>query len=252
MLETSLESIESSLSKSGKLLGSLCSLGSKSLLSVGLGSLSSGGNELCLLLGEGVQFVHESLVGQSIGLGGFTLDDMSRLDISEDSLNLVGVYDSGEISTLHNSSVESVSLLLSGSLHEVSEDGVESSEGRLGVDNESTEVTSGSELQDVESVDVANIDTLDVSSGLGNRVIIVVDNEGTLSHDISRVSVFAFTSSDFAGALDLIEIVINTKLGEDLEEVGCLLGGRESINDKRELSDGINGVSSGHDERGAG
>jgi hypothetical protein len=177
---------------------------------------------------------------------------MLRLHVTENGLNLIGVDDSGEISALHNSSVESVSLLLGRGVDEIAKDGVESSEGGFSVDNESTEVTSRGELQDVKSVDVANINTGDVSSSLGNIVIIItINEEGTLSHDISRVSVFANTGSDFLGGIHFGKIVINTKLAKDSEEFRGLLSSAKSINDKRELWDGINGVSTSHDERSA-
>jgi len=250
-LKTSLELGPLSVSS---LLGFLSILGSLSLeggLSGILRLLGSGGKELGLLLGEGVQFVHESLVGQSIGLGGLLGDGMLGFQVSKSSLNLIGVDDSGEISALHDSSVESVSLLLGGGIDEIAKDGVESGEGGFSVDNKSAEVTSRGELQNVESVDVANINTGDVSSGLGNVVIIIaINEEGTLSHDISRVSVFANTGSDFLGGSDLVEIIRDTELIEDLEEIGGLLL-VEAIDNHGELSNILDRVSTGHNERSA-
>jgi hypothetical protein len=70
-------------------------------------------------------------------------------------LNLIGVDDSGEISTVHDTSVESVVALLLGSSGMASEDVVESLESILGEDNESTEVSTWGKLEDVESVHVA-------------------------------------------------------------------------------------------------
>jgi hypothetical protein len=176
---------------------------------------------------------------------------MLGLHVTENGLNLIGVDDSREISALHNSSVESVSLLLGRGVDEIAKDGVESSEGGFSVDNESTEVTSRGELQDVKSVDVANINTGDVSSSLGNIVIIItINEEGTLSHDISRVSVFADTGSDFLGGSDLFEIISDTELLEDLEEIVSLLLVK-SINNHGELSNIFNGVSTSHNERSA-
>lgn len=172
--------------------------------------------------------------------------------VTEDSLNLIRVDDSGEVSALHNSSVKNVSLLLSRGVDEIAKDAVESGEGSLGVDNKSTEVTSRGELQDVKSVDIANINSGDVSSGLGNVLIsVVIDEEGTLSHDISGVSVFANTGSDFLGGSNLVEIIRDTELAKNLEEIGGLILVK-SIDNHWELSDIFNGVSTSHNERSAG
>lgn len=67
-----------------------------------------------------------------------------------------------------------------------SENGVKSLESILGEDGESTEMSSWGELEDVESTDMAGINTRQVSSGLLNvGGIVTIDDEWTLSHDVS-------------------------------------------------------------------
>jgi hypothetical protein len=156
-------------------------------------------------------------------------------DISKDALNRVGVNDSGKISAFHDWSVESVSLLLSGALSEVTEDAVEGSESRLGEDEESTKVTTWSQLEDVESVDVANVNTWQVASVLSEfTIIVVVDNKRTLAQDITGGSELTNTSSGVSVLLDLEELIVATELAESLEDI---LGGftSETVNNKWEL-----------------
>lgn len=195
--------------------------------------------------------MHKSLVGKRVLLGLIVDSLVSSLDITEDGLNLIGVDDSSKISTLHGGSVEGVTLLLGGGIDEIAKDGVERSESRFGEDNKSTEVTTGSELQYVESVDVADINTGDVSGSLGEVGFVVVDKEGTLSHDVSRVSVFANTSSDFLGRSNLGEVIRYTEFFKNGQKLRGLLGSIEAFNNHWEFSDVLNGVSTSHNKRSA-
>ena len=77
-----------------------------------------------------------------------------------------------------------------------SEDVVEGSEGVFGEDNESAEVTTWGELEEVESVDVAGIDTGEVAGGsLKVGVLVTVNNKGSLGELEARVSQFVETST---------------------------------------------------------
>ena len=70
----------------------------------------------------------------------------------------------------------------------------------MGPDDESTEGSSWGELEEVESVYVADVETNDVSSGFYYFLVVfvvVVYDEGTLSDDVSSVSVLAFSGSEF-------------------------------------------------------
>lgn len=78
-----------------------------------------------------------------------------------------------------------------------SEKEVESSEGASGENNESSEVTTWSKLNDVKSINVASVNTWKVSgSSLNLGGIISVDHEWSLLQDVSRVSVFSLTISE--------------------------------------------------------
>ena len=173
------------------------------------------------------------------------------LDFSKSGLNLVGVNNSSEVSTFHGGTVESVSSLLDTGLSGGSEDVVKSSEGGRSVDNESSEVTTRGELEEVKSVDVASVNSGQVSSVLVNvGIFIVEDKEGSLSHGESGVSEFTLTGSHVLGSTDSSKIGGGT---EGLESGEHGTGGlvRVKVGNHGEFGDGVNSVSSGENEGSA-
>lgn len=82
---------------------------------------------------------------------------------------------------------------------------VESLEGGPGPDDESSEVTSGGQLEEVQSVDVAGLNSGDVSGSLGDESVFVgEDNKGALSGLVSSVSIFSLSGPDFPGFSNLL------------------------------------------------
>jgi hypothetical protein len=78
-----------------------------------------------------------------------------------------------------------------------SENTVEGGEGTLGPDDESAELTSGGEFQKVQSVDVGNSDSWDVTeSGVEFGIFSSDDDQGTFTGGVSIVSPFSFSTSD--------------------------------------------------------
>lgn len=132
-----------------------------------------------------------------------------------------------------------------------SEDAVKGLESILGEDDKSSEVTTWGELEDVKSVDVASIDTWEVSGGLLHTGgLISVDNKWTLSHDVSGVSVFASSGSDLLGFSNLGEIITSSEALESSEKgLGVWKG--KVVNDKWELWDLVDVVTSSHNKWGA-
>jgi len=206
--------------------GSTCLILSSSLGSLGLevgGSLLMSGIFSCLselgsLVGEWVESQHQGLVLERVLLGLIVRAD-GVLDVSEFGLNLIRVYDPGEIGAGHDWTGESVSLLLVRWGRIGSEDRVELIESILGEDSESTEVTTWGQLEDVKSVDIASLNSWQVSSGLLHILGgIGMDDKWSLSHDVSGISVFSDTGSDFLGSLDLQEFVRDTEGVQSGEE----------------------------------
>lgn len=89
------------------------------------------------------------------------------LGVSDDGLDLIGVDDSGQIGVAHAGSVEGVSGFLGSVVFEGSEDGVQGFKSGGGVDDESTDLSTWGQLQNVESVDIADFDSWNVSNGSG-------------------------------------------------------------------------------------
>ena len=165
-------------------------LGLESSGFLGLSLLIHLGEELCLLLGEWVELEHHGLVGKWVLLG-LVMGSDRLSDLSELGLNLVRVDDSGKIGAGHNVSLEMVSRLLEGLVSVGSENGGEGLEGIGGENDESSKVSTWGELEDVKSVDVASVNTWEVSGGILDSLrLLGVDNEWSLSHDVSGVSVF--------------------------------------------------------------
>jgi len=157
-------------------------------------------------LGVGVESLHKGLVLKWVLVGGLGSEG-GGADSAELALDLVRVDDSGEISAGHLASVELISTLLDSLLSVGSEDLVEVGEGILGEDDESAEVATGGELEQVQSVDAASVNTWEVSGGsLEEGVLISVNNEGTLSQNEARVSHLVLTSTGGSALADSFEI----------------------------------------------
>lgn len=251
VFESLVESVVSS--SSGRFSGSLGlgSLGLEKGLSGGVSLGFNGGNELSLLLGEWVESVSDGSVGEWVLLG-LVVNSGVGLLLSKFGLNLIGVDDSGKISAGHDGSVEVISSLFEGSISVGTENSVKSSETTLGEDDESTEMSSWSELEDVESMDIASVNTWQVSSGSLEFIIsFVVDDKWSLSQDVSSVSEFTLTGSGVSGLSDLGEIIRDTEGGEGGEEG---FGGTisEVVDDEWELWDVLNEMTSSHNKRGNG
>jgi len=142
--------------------GSLGALGTSNLGSLVLegglagGVTGLGGNDLVGAgsLGEGVELLHHVAVLERVLLC-LVVETDGGLDSAELGLNLVRVDDSGKVGTVDGVTLELVSTFL-GSLNGVgAENVVEAGEGIGGEHDESSDVTTGGELEKVESVDVA-------------------------------------------------------------------------------------------------
>lgn len=133
-----------------------------------------------------------------------------------------------------------------------SEDGVKGGEGILGEDNESSHVSTWGQLEEVESLDVADINTWEVSSNLSHLLVFFTeDNEWTLLEDVLGVSVLSFSSSLLSFLSHSLEIGTSSQVLEGGEES---LGGInvEVVGNEWELWDILDSVTSGHDEWWAG
>jgi hypothetical protein len=167
------------------------------------------------------------------------------------ALDLIGVDDSGEVGAGHHGSAELEAALGGGSLAVGAEDAVELLEGVLGEDDESTEMTTRGELEEVESADVASVNAGQVAGSLlDERVLITVDDQGTAAEGEATGAHLALTVAELLGAADAGEVTGNTDVVEALEEGGGLLL-VERVNNERELGHIVDLVTASEHKRSA-
>ena len=212
-------------------LGSLSLQGSSSsIVSISL----SLGDKLCSLLGEWVQSEHHLSVLEWVLLA-LVAHVLSDSLLSELGLHLVGVNDSGEVSDGHLWSSELESALDNGLLSVGSKDLVELLEGVLGEDNESSEVTTWGELEEIESGDIAGVNSWEVSGGsLDDWVLIGVDDQRSLAESEASGSHLSLSWSHSLGFAGTGEIVSESEVSESGEHT---LGGvsLKGVNNEWEL-----------------
>jgi hypothetical protein len=234
LLQTFVQSLVASLTDSLLLAASFGVFlleGSKTVL---LGLLESLGLSGTLNLGVWVKFLHGSLVLQWVLLGR-SLDEWVALLLTELALNLIRVDDSGKISAGHHASVECVATLLDTSLSVGTEDFVQVLEGISSEDDESTEVTTWSKLQQVKSMNAAGVDTWEIAcDSLDVGVLVTVDNEWTLSHLEAGVSHLVETGTGSLAKTNTLHVCSGTNVVETSKES---LGGInvQGVNNKWEL-----------------
>lgn len=189
-------------------------------------------------LSVGVQVVHGLVVAQGVAL----LDVMSggiTLLGTDGGLNLVAVDHTADVGVGDFSTGEHVALLLDSAEPAGTEDVVEFLEGISSPNDEATNVSSGSELEEVESADVQGLNTWDVSDGAEKwDVVTLVDDEGTTAAAVAAVSELTETSADANGVDDLPDIGIGSDV---LQELNSLLGAFNSldlvVDDERKFGD---------------
>lgn len=247
LLETVGETHESGGTGGLVLAASLGSLDLKGGSAGLLASLNSLDLSIAQALGGGVKSLHGSLVGKRVLLasGGFVGVDALH---AEFALDLVRVNDSGEVSAGHHVSSELEARLDDGLLSVGTEDLVKSLKGVLGEDDESTEMTTRGELEEVKSVDVAGVDTGEVAGGVLDEVVLLtVDDQGTLTEAEAGVSELTLTGAHLLGGADAGEVAGTAEVVERLEELGGLLE-VEGVNNEGKLGDVLDSVTTGHDE----
>jgi len=178
------------------------------------------------------------------------VDSLVFSTVSDNALDGIGVDDLCDIRVGQDSSVEMVSRLFLSSNSVCSEDLVKSLEGRFSPDNESSEVTTWSQLSQVKSVDIADFNTWDVSnSSEEGDVLVVVDKEGTLTEFVSSVSELSFTSSDGLSVGNSFDVFVSTESLQEGNNISGLFNTFELvINNQWKVGDSANSVTSGRNE----
>lgn len=129
-------------------------------------------------------------------------------------------------------------------------DGVELLDGGRGPDDETTEVTTGGELKEVESVDGGGLDTGKVAEALDELLAVgssAVDDEGTAPLAVAAASELSLTSTELLRLLGLLNIGTSTDSLQETESTSSLGGRAESlgIDNERNLGNGSDLVTTG-------
>lgn len=170
------------------------------------------------------------------------------LDLSKLGLNLVGVNDSGEVSNVHAVSIELISTLLDALDTVGTKDVVEGFEGILGEDDESAEVTTWGELEEIKSVHVADINTWKVASGsLDTSVVVAVDDQRTLAEHEAGVPHLGLASASALLGASTMEVSSGaSELESGKETLGAV--DVEVVNNEGKFGDIIDSVTTGLNE----
>jgi len=159
--------------------------------------------------------------------------------VSDSALDGIGVDDLSNIRVGKDGSVEVVSSLAGGTNSVVAEDFIKGLEGRFSPDDESSEVTTRSELSEVKSVNVGNFNTGEISnSSEEGDVFVAVDKEGSSSESVSLVSELTLTRLDNLSVGNSFNIFVGT---ESLQEGNGILGLFKTfefiVNNQRKVGD---------------
>lgn len=130
-------------------------------------------------------------------------------------------------------------------------DRVEGSNGRLGPDDESTNVTTRGELEEVEGLDGAGLDTGDVLESPDDTLVLGVNDEGTPPLPVPPVPHLTLTGPDLPRVGNLGDVGVGSDSLEELDGSLGLLGGLDGRReDEGDLLDLLDPVASGEDKGG--
>jgi hypothetical protein len=240
----------------------------RAVLSVAVDLCLSGASLLAELGLSGLSALLVDASGSLTGESGTGLDDVEGLGVvegvvflgvvavdvplggSDGRLDLVGVDHAADVGVGDLVVGEGPALLLGARLGVGAEDVVELLEGAFSPDDESTDVASGGELEEVESADVSYLNSGDVPEGLQEGDIgSAVDDQRSTSASVSSVSELALSGADLDGVDDLLDISPGADVLEESDGFLSpfnLLGGVGD--DEGEFGDGVNSMSAGLDE----
>lgn len=188
-----------------------------------------------LLVAERVLLLDRTTLGLGLALGG--ADD--ALDFGAvDETSKIGLGDDG------GGDGEAALALV---------DGIEGLEGGRGPDDETSEVTTRGELEEVEGVDGRGLDAGDVAEARDQSLAIdlrVVDDERSAALAVAAATELTLTGTELPGVLDALEIGTGTDGLQEAESRSGLGAGLESLglNDEGNLGDLGDLVAAGEDE----
>jgi len=177
-------------------------------------------------LGVGVETEENSLVDQGVlFLGPWALLNLLTCG-ANNGLDLVAVDQTSDVGVGDLGGGEDVILLVSGSLLEGTEHLIEETEGTLSPDNKAAKVSTGGELEEVETADVDELNTRKVAESLDDTIVFIINNERTTALAVPAVPELALSGTELAGVGNLDDISVGV---QRLEEGHGLLGLGEGL-----------------------
>lgn len=183
-------------------------------------------------------------------LDGATLGAGLALGSVEDALDFGAVDEAGKIGLGDHVGGEEEALL-------AVVNRVELLDGGRGPDDEAAEVTTGGELEKVEGIDGAGLDTGEVAEALDEVLAVrlgAVDDERTASLAVAAASELALSGAELLRLLSLLDILTGTDGLQETKSGSRLLSGAESgrVDDEGDLGNGSNLVAAGEEKGGNG
>ena len=159
-------------------------------------------------------------------------------------LDFISLEDSLKISVGEDWSWHGEALLVSRRV-----DSVKSLESLGGVDGESSNVATWGELEEVKLVDWEEGNAGNVSHGLDDTVVVLVDDERASLLDSSSVSHFTASGSESSGFLDSVDVIDGADSLEDADGgFGLLECLGSAVDDEWEFWNSRDDVTLGHGE----
>jgi len=127
-------------------------------------------------------------------------------------------------------------------------------EGRFGPNDEASEMSSRGELEEVEVMDAAELNTGNVSESTNESVFLVVNDQRSPPLDVTSVPHFTLSGTNMLRVDDFLDVGVGVEGLEDGDGDPGLLDVDEGaiFHDEGDLGDLIDSVSSSHDQRGGG
>lgn len=193
---------------------------------------------------EWVLLLDSGALGAGLALGG-----------ADDGLDLRGVDETSNIGLGDDGGWEEEVLLEGGWGGGGSVDGVQSLEGSGGPDNETSEMSTWGELEEVQGEDGGGLDTGDVAESKGKLLSInlwVVDDQWAATLAVTAATELALSGTELAGSLDLGDLWTSTNGVEESDGSGSAGNGGTGedlrVDDQWDLWDLGDLVSTGHQE----
>jgi len=180
---------------------------------------------------------------RTLGLAG-----ASRLN---DGLNFVRVDETGQVSVGQKRTGNLEALLDLRFGGGGTENAVKTLKGGLSPNDETANVTTGGELEEVEGGDGGELDTGDVAESTGDTFVLVVDDKRTTALTVATVAELTLTGTELLGHDNLLNINVGV---DGLEESNGFLGLVHGLDllgeDKGNFVDLFNLVTTGKDKGG--